>query len=117
MTIHGYQPQRDLADSMPLVTESGRGTAVEQLDRDRRAEIRERSGQLADELDLPETAAFGRHLAQFLRQRPAIDVDARIDATAFEVYACGLNGMGFGVETAMNRLGIPDRHIHGEGYG
>lgn len=62
-------------------------------------------------------AAFGRHLAQYLRQRPALDIDARIDPTAFEVYACGLNGMVFGLETAVKRLGVADHHIHGEGYG
>lgn len=64
-----------------------------------------------------EEAAFGRHLAQYLRQRPAVEVNARIDPSEFEVYACGLNGMVFGLETAVKRLGVPDRHIHGEGYG
>lgn len=62
-------------------------------------------------------AAFGRHLARFLGQRPTVDVDARIDPTEFEVYACGLNGMVFGLETAVKRMGVRDRHIHGEGYG
>lgn len=64
-----------------------------------------------------EEAAFGRHVAQYLRQRPAVDVNARIDPTAFEVYACGLNGMVFGLETVVKRIGVSERHIHGEGYG
>ena len=64
-----------------------------------------------------ETAAFGRHLAQYLLQAPSLGIDRRIDPSSFEVYACGLNGMVFGIETAMRRLGVPDRHIHGEGYG
>lgn len=64
-----------------------------------------------------EEAAFGRHLAQYLRQTPAADIDARIDPAALEVYACGLNGMVFGLETVVRRLGVPARHIHGEGYG
>lgn len=62
-------------------------------------------------------AAFGRHLARYLRQRPAADISARIDPHELEVYACGLNGMVFSLETAVKRLGVPDRHIHGEGYG
>ena len=64
-----------------------------------------------------ETAAFGQHLAGYLRQPPVLDVNARIDPTEFEVYACGLNGMVFGLETVVKRLGVPDGHIHGEGYG
>jgi sulfite reductase alpha subunit-like flavoprotein len=62
-------------------------------------------------------AAFGRHIARHLGQRPANEIDARIDPKQLEVYACGLNGMVFGLETAVKRIGVPDRHIHGEGYG
>lgn len=69
-----------------------------------------------DEGSLDE-AAFGRHLARYLRQSPAVDVDVRIDPHQLEVYACGLNGMVFGLETAVKRLGVRERHIHGEGYG
>ena len=64
-----------------------------------------------------ESAAFGRHIARFLRQRPAGDISARINPHELEAYACGLNGMVFGLETALRRLGVPERHIHGEGYG
>ena len=69
-----------------------------------------------DEAALGE-AAFGRHLATYLRQRPEVPIEARIDPSDFEVYACGLNGMVFGLETTVKRLGVPQRHIHGEGYG
>jgi ferredoxin-NADP reductase len=62
-------------------------------------------------------AAFGRHIARYLGQRPASEIDARIDPHRLEVYACGLNGMVFGLETTVKRIGVPERHIHGEGYG
>lgn len=62
-------------------------------------------------------AAFGRHMARYLRQAPAIETAARIDPHQFEVYACGLNGMVFGLETTVKRLGVRSNHIHGEGYG
>lgn len=69
-----------------------------------------------DEQALDE-AAFGRHIARYLQREPAVDVDARIDPQALEVYACGLNGMVFGLETSIKRLGVSEKHIHGEGYG
>ena len=62
-------------------------------------------------------AAFGHHLARYLRQPPAVDVEARLDPHDLEVYACGLNGMVFGLETTLRRLGVPSNRIHGEGYG
>lgn len=62
-------------------------------------------------------AAFGRHIARYLGQAPAVDIDASIDPQNLEVYACGLNGMVFGLETALRRLGVSETHVHGEGYG
>jgi len=62
-------------------------------------------------------AAFGRHMAEMLENRPAVTVDARIDPGQLEVYACGINAMVYSLETAVQRLGVPDRHVHCEGYG
>jgi ferredoxin-NADP reductase len=64
-----------------------------------------------------EDAAFGRHMAELLAERPATAADARIDPQQLEVYACGINAMVYGLETAVRRLGVPPRHRHCEGYG
>lgn len=64
-----------------------------------------------------EDAAFGRHMAEMLADRPPVPVEARIDPHAMEVYACGLNAMVYSLETAVRRLGVSDRHLHCEGYG
>jgi ferredoxin-NADP reductase len=62
-------------------------------------------------------AAFGRHMAGMLAERPTTTVDARIDPEAVEVYACGINAMVYSLETAVRRLGVPQRYVHCEGYG
>ncbi len=64
-----------------------------------------------------EDAAFGRHMATMLANQPTTAVDARIDPHEIEVYACGINAMVYSLETAVKRLGVPERHIHCEGYG
>ncbi len=62
-------------------------------------------------------AAFGGHMAEMLADRPETDTSARIDPHVAEVYACGINAMVYGLETAARRLGIPKDSIHCEGYG
>jgi ferredoxin-NADP reductase len=62
-------------------------------------------------------AAFGRHIAKLLSTRPDVDVDANIDPSQLEVYACGINAMVYSLEMAMKKLGVPDHHVHCEGYG
>ncbi|MFB6270044.1 MAG: FAD-binding oxidoreductase [Halobacterium sp.] len=62
-------------------------------------------------------AAFGRHTAELLGDRPAVDTDARIDPHELEVYACGINAMVYSLETAVLRLGVPQTYVHCEGYG
>lgn len=62
-------------------------------------------------------AAFGRHMADLIEAEPGADVDARLDPHRLEVYACGINAMVYSLETAVGRLGVPDRHVHCEGYG
>ncbi|WP_435102367.1 FAD-binding oxidoreductase [Halarchaeum sp. P4] len=64
-----------------------------------------------------EDAAFGRHMATMLANSPATTVDARIDPHELEVYACGINAMVYSLETAVQRLGVPEQQIHCEGYG
>jgi ferredoxin-NADP reductase len=64
-----------------------------------------------------EDAVFGRHMATMLANPPITPVDARIDPHELEVYACGINAMVYSLETAVQRLGVPERHIHCEGYG
>lgn len=64
-----------------------------------------------------EDAVFGRHIAEMLSTRPDVEIDARIDPHELEVYACGINAMVYSLETAVRRLGVPDRHVHCEGYG
>ena len=64
-----------------------------------------------------EDAIFGHHIDQMLADRPAVPAGARIDPTDLEVYACGINAMVFSLETAVKRLGVPERHLHAEGYG
>jgi ferredoxin-NADP reductase len=69
-----------------------------------------------DERALSE-AAFGRHMAKLLADQPDGETAVRIDPTELEVYACGINAMVYSLETAVRRLGVPDRHLHCEGYG
>lgn len=62
-------------------------------------------------------AVVGRHMAELLADEPRVDVDARIDPHQLEVYACGINAMVYGLETAVSHLGVSTNHIHSEGYG
>lgn len=64
-----------------------------------------------------EDAAFGRHIAEMLSTRPESDAGTRIDPHELEVYACGINAMVYSLEMVVRRLGVPDRHVHCEGYG
>ncbi|QCS44629.1 FAD-binding oxidoreductase [Natrinema versiforme] len=72
--------------------------------------------KFVDERSLDD-AAFGRHMADLLDDRPPIKLDTRIDPHELEVYACGINAMVYSLETAVRRLGVPSRHVHCEGYG
>lgn len=64
-----------------------------------------------------EDAVFGRHIAEMLSIQPDVEIDARIDPHELEVYACGINAMVYSLETAVRHLGVPDSHVHCEGYG
>jgi ferredoxin-NADP reductase len=63
------------------------------------------------DVELP--AAFER----FRNAEPAVDADARVDPSNVEVYACGINAMVYGLVDAVERLGVPDRYTHFEGFG
>jgi ferredoxin-NADP reductase len=64
-----------------------------------------------------EDAVFGRHMAEMLADRPTTTVDSRLDPHELEVYACGINAMVYSLETAIQRLGVSERHVHCEGFG
>lgn len=55
--------------------------------------------------------------AEYLRDPPATDVDARIDPTNIEVYACGLNAMVSQLAETARAVGVPADLIRTEGYG
>ncbi|UPW01183.1 FAD-binding oxidoreductase [Halorussus gelatinilyticus] len=63
------------------------------------------------------TAGLGDRLERWLREQPQSGVEARIDPTNSEVYACGINAMVYGLVTAAERLGIPASRIESEGFG
>lgn len=47
----------------------------------------------------------------------ASGIDARIDPTNLEVYACGLTAMVEAIVDTVRRLGVQTEHVHGEAYG
>ena len=61
--------------------------------------------------DLP--SSFERYVAQ----SPRRDVDARLDPSRMEVYACGLNAMVYSLVDAVEALGVPEEHTQFEGFG
>ena len=63
-----------------------------------------------DEESLP--AEFTR----FLRRPPTYSIDARLDPSQMEVYACGLTAMVQGLVDAAERLGVPPQHTQFEGF-
>lgn len=65
----------------------------------------------ADTGDLPPD------LAARVGETPATDVDVQLDPDDLEVYACGINRMVYRLEDAVTAVGVPERHVHAEGYG
>ncbi|MFC4447603.1 FAD-binding oxidoreductase [Halorussus aquaticus] len=63
------------------------------------------------------TAGLGEELERWLRETPQSGVEARLDPTNSEVYACGINAMVYSLVTAAERLGIPQSRIESEGFG
>lgn len=68
---------------------------------------------LADGADVDATDAHARYVGA----EPATDIEARIDPSRLEVYACGINAMVETLVDTVQRVGVPEEHVHGEGYG
>lgn len=56
-------------------------------------------------------------LADYLDDEPATGIEARIDPSNLEVYACGVTAMVQTLVGAVRQVGVPDQHVQGEGYG
>jgi CDP-4-dehydro-6-deoxyglucose reductase len=53
-----------------------------------------------------------------VRENPRrTDAPASLDPARMEVYACGINAMVYGLVDAVERLGVPERHVEFEGFG
>jgi len=63
------------------------------------------------------TTALGERLERWIAREPRSGVDARLDPTSAEVYACGINAMVYSLVKAAERLGIPPERIESEGFG
>ena len=53
----------------------------------------------------------------FLDREPRYPIEARLDPSSMEVYACGLNAMVYSLVDAVERLGVPPEHTQFEGFG
>jgi CDP-4-dehydro-6-deoxyglucose reductase len=51
------------------------------------------------------------------RKSTATDVDATIDPSNLEVYACGINAMVYALSETVSDLGVESRYVRSEGYG
>ena len=58
-------------------------------------------------------AAFERYRTK----PPRYPIDARLDPSQLEVYACGLDAMVTSLVDAVERLGVPPEHTQFEGFG
>ena len=63
--------------------------------------------------DLALPAEFER----YRREGPPYPIDARLDPSSMEVYACGLDAMVTSLVDAVDRIGVPDEHVQFEGFG
>ncbi|WEL17615.1 MULTISPECIES: FAD-binding oxidoreductase [unclassified Halorhabdus] len=63
------------------------------------------------------TAGLGKPLEGWLRKRPRSGVDARLDPSTMDVYACGINAMVYGLVRVVEELGVPQTRIEAEGFG
>ncbi|MFB6114339.1 MAG: FAD-binding oxidoreductase [Halodesulfurarchaeum sp.] len=56
-------------------------------------------------------------LGRALEADPETDIEARLDPSTLEVYACGVTAMVSTLVDAVEKIGVPEEHIQGEGYG
>lgn len=64
-----------------------------------------------------DASALPDEFARYVDESPRYPIDARLDPSRMEVYACGINAMVFGLVDAVERLGVPPEHTQFEGYG
>ena len=58
-----------------------------------------------------------REFRRYRGRSPRYDIDARLDPSSMDVYACGINAMVYGLVDAVERLGVPSRRTRFEGFG
>lgn len=63
------------------------------------------------------TAGLGETLERRLTRNPRSAVQARIEPTNVDVYACGINAMVHALVRTCERIGIPPERIESEGFG
>lgn len=66
---------------------------------------------------VPEAQSLPTEFERYRHESPRDSVDARLDPSNMEVYACGLNVMVSGLVEAAERLGVPPEHTQFEGFG
>lgn len=62
-------------------------------------------------------ASLGQPLERRLDSRPRSGVEARIDPTDIDVYACGINAMVYSLVRTAEQMGVPPERIESEGFG
>lgn len=68
---------------------------------------------LADDVD----GSLPGRLQEHRERDPRTDVDARVDPSSLEVYACGTNAMVEPLVDVADEIGVPGEHVWAEGYG
>ncbi len=63
------------------------------------------------------TAPLDEELERWLRTDPESGVEARLDPSNVDVYACGINAMVHSLVLTAERLGVPPERIESEGFG
>ena len=54
---------------------------------------------------------------RYRNEPPREPIDARLDPSSMDVYACGINAMVYGLVDAVERLGVPPARTEFEGFG
>ena len=67
--------------------------------------------------DAVDPSGLPASLAAYASADPALDVDARIDPGAVDVYACGITAIIEQHVTATRAIGVPDDRTQFEGFG
>ena len=61
--------------------------------------------------------ALSPEFEAYLAETPPYDVDARLEPSSMEVYACGLTAMVESLVDAVDRMGVPPDRVQSEGFG